>query len=254
MTREFWIRHCKRSCDVVRGSRFGDTRDEMCELGTGPTAGRCEARSHRMPTIEDKMDYSIFSSGVFVGRIWNPLVKGPCVVTVRDGHVIDITSRKVPTVRDLLELENPTLFVRSSSGRAIGAISDILSSKSNRSLEEAHLLAPCDLQAIKACGVTFARSMIERVIEERAAGNPDRAAAIRKKVAAAIGESLHNLKAGSDEAAKVREVLIKEGGLVSVPRSRNRPRRRGFHKVSGDVIGGAWGKRWSAPHFELVES
>jgi len=157
------------------------------------------------------MDYSVFSSGVFVGRIWNPLVKGPSVVTVRDGHVIDITSKEVPTVRDLLELEDPTAFVGSASGRTIGAIADILGSKGNRSLNEVHMLAPCDLQAIKACGVTFARSMIERVIEERAAGNPDLAASIRKKVAAVIGYSLQNLKAGSDQAAKVKEVLTKEG-------------------------------------------
>jgi fumarylacetoacetate (FAA) hydrolase family protein len=59
-----------------------------------------------------------------------------------------------------------------------------------------------DLQAIKACGVTFAQSMIERVIEEKAAGSPERAAAIRERVSTLIGGSLNNLKAGSPEAAK----------------------------------------------------
>jgi len=74
-----------------------------------------------------------------------------------------------------------------------------------------HLLAPNDLQSIKACGVTFARSMVERVIEERAAGNPDLALKIRERVGAIIGDSLRNLKAGSEEAARVKAALIEEG-------------------------------------------
>ncbi|MGO8655014.1 fumarylacetoacetate hydrolase, partial [Rhizobium ruizarguesonis] len=74
-----------------------------------------------------------------------------------------------------------------------------------------YLLAPVDLQAVKACGVTFAQSMIERVIEEKAAGNPERAASIRERVSTLIGGSLTNLKAGSPEAAKVKQALIDEG-------------------------------------------
>jgi fumarylacetoacetate (FAA) hydrolase family protein len=73
------------------------------------------------------------------------------------------------------------------------------------------LLAPCDLQAVKACGVTFARSMIERVIEERAAGDPSRAREIRTRVASIIGDSLRDLVPGSEEAAKVKSALIEEG-------------------------------------------
>ena len=73
------------------------------------------------------------------------------------------------------------------------------------------MLAPCDLQAVKACGVTFARSMLERVIEERAAGNPDMARSIRERVTAVIGDSLRDLRAGSEEAAKVKEALIEVG-------------------------------------------
>ncbi len=205
------------------------------------------------------MDYSVFSSGVFVGRIWNPLVKGPSVVTVRDGHVIDITSKEVPTVRDLLELEDPTAFVGSASGRTIGAIADILGSKGNRSLNEVHMLAPCDLQAIKACGVTFARSMIERVIEERAAGNPDLAASIRKKVAAVIGYSLQNLKAGSDQAAKVKEVLTKEGVWSQYLEVGIGPDAEVFTKSQvmssvgpGDNVGLHPISKWSNPEPEIV--
>ena len=74
-----------------------------------------------------------------------------------------------------------------------------------------HLLAPCDLQAVKACGVTFARSMIERVIEEKAAGNPALAETMRARVTGIIGDSLRDLKAGSPEAAKVKAALIEVG-------------------------------------------
>ena len=74
-----------------------------------------------------------------------------------------------------------------------------------------HFLAPCDLQAVKACGVTFASSMVERVIEEKAAGDPKKAQAIRARVGDIIGGSLRNIKAGSDEAARVKAALIAEG-------------------------------------------
>jgi fumarylacetoacetate (FAA) hydrolase family protein len=75
----------------------------------------------------------------------------------------------------------------------------------------AHFLAPCDLQPVKACGVTFARSMVERVIEERAAGDPARAEQVRARIGAAIGDSLRNIRPGSDEAARAKAALVAEG-------------------------------------------
>jgi fumarylacetoacetate (FAA) hydrolase family protein len=78
-------------------------------------------------------------------------------------------------------------------------------------MDQIHFLAPCDLQSIKACGVTFASSMVERVIEERAAGDPQLAQSIRDKIGAAIGDSLSNIKAGSEEAAQLKDALIAEG-------------------------------------------
>lgn len=151
----------------------------------------------------------IFSSGTFVGRVWRPDLGGPAVVTVRDGTLYDITSKEAPTVRDLLERDDPVGFIRAQKGEAIGNLDALLAATAD--LSAIHLLAPIDLQAIKACGVTFARSMLERVIEERAAGNPDLAESIRGKVTALIGDSLRNLKAGSAEAAKVKAALIEEG-------------------------------------------
>ena len=134
-------------------------------------------------------------NGVFVGRVWRPGI-GPCLVTLRDGALYDITSRSVPTMRDLIELDDPVAHVAGAPGEAVG---------------EHILLAPADLQAIKASGVTFAASMVERVIEEQAAGDPDAAEAIRARIGAAIGASLRGIKPGSPEAARVKEALLAEG-------------------------------------------
>ena len=143
---------------------------------------------------------------LLAGRAWRPGL-GPALVTVRDGALVDVTSREAPTMRDLLEMDDPAGWLRAAPGEAIGAPED-LSAPDGEAL---HLLAPSDLQAVKACGVTFAGSMIERVIEEQAAGDPSRAEAIREKVGAVIGDSLRGLRPGSDEAAEVKRVLQREG-------------------------------------------
>ena len=133
--------------------------------------------------------------GIFVGRVWRPGI-GPCLVTLRDGALFDITSRTVPTMRDLIELDDPVAHVRATPGTPVA---------------EHRLLAPCDLQAVKASGVTFAASMVERVIEEKAAGDAGAAEAIRTRIGAAIGASLRGIKPGSAEAARVKDLLIAEG-------------------------------------------
>jgi fumarylacetoacetate (FAA) hydrolase family protein len=147
--------------------------------------------------------------GVFVGRTWRNAAQGPSLVVVRHGTVFDITSRDAPTMRDLLEMDDPVRYVHDADGEPICGADELLAAK--RDGDSQYLLAPIDLQAIKACGVTFARSMVERVIEERAAGNPELAFKIREKVSAIIGDSLRNLKAGSPEAARVKAALIEEG-------------------------------------------
>lgn len=147
-------------------------------------------------------------SGTFVGRVWREDVQGPSIVAIRDGQVLDITSTVVPTMRDLLEMGDPAAYVAQSMGEPIADISNLLSDGSDGRV---HLLAPIDLQAVKACGVTFARSMVERVIEERAAGNPELASRIRGRIASVIGESLRDLKAGSAAAEQVKTALIDEG-------------------------------------------
>ena len=145
-----------------------------------------------------------------LGRVWNAAEQGPSVVTVRDGQVIDITTRDAPLVRDICAMDDPTGYVRAADGPVLGSVEDVLAAPVG-DLARTHLLAPCDLQAVKACGVTFASSMVERVIEEQAAGDPLKAKAIRDRVGAVIGDSLSNIKAGSDEAARVKDALIAEG-------------------------------------------
>lgn len=151
--------------------------------------------------------------GLYLGRIWHPDCAGPCVVTVRDGDVVDITSKVAPTTRDVLELDDPAAYVRDCPGKVVTHLSDLQTATAGDATQ-AHLLAPCDLQAVKACGVTFARSMVERVIEEKAAGDPALAQVIRGKVAQAIGDNLRDLQAGSPEAVKVKAAL-QDAGLWS---------------------------------------
>lgn len=148
---------------------------------------------------------------LLAGRVWRPGI-GPCVVAIRDTEVIDITSSAIATMRDLWETADPAATLRAASGETIGTLDDLAAGSAEAAGEDAlHLLAPVDLQAIKACGVTFADSMVERVIEEQAAGDPDRANAIRARVGGIIGKSLSGLTPGSAEAERVRDVLKAEG-------------------------------------------
>lgn len=148
--------------------------------------------------------------GLFLGRVWNSDAAGPSVVTLRNGRVIDITSREAPLVRDICEMDDPVAYVRTVEGTDLGSLVSVMANEPG-TLSGTHFLAPCDLQSIKACGVTFASSMVERVIEERAAGDPALAEEIRSRVGAVIGDSLRNIEAGSEQAAKVKDALIEEG-------------------------------------------
>jgi fumarylacetoacetate (FAA) hydrolase family protein len=149
-------------------------------------------------------------SGLWLGRVWLPEIGGPGVVTLRDGQLIDITTKGAATVSEICELADPTGFVRNASGRVVGSL-DQIATASVGDTTAIHFLAPCDLQAIKACGVTFARSMVERVIEEKAGGDPARAEDIRNRIGTVIGDSLRNIRPGSDEAGQVKQALIAEG-------------------------------------------
>ncbi|EPX78691.1 fumarylacetoacetate hydrolase family protein [Salipiger mucosus] len=149
--------------------------------------------------------------GIFVGRVWRPGL-GPALVTLRGETLLDITDPAHPTMRDLLELDDPASTVRSATGEEIGTLADLVAGSTEGAPEDSlRLLPPCDLQAVKASGVTFAASMVERVIEEQAAGDPDAAEAIRARVKSVIGDSLSGIEPGSDKAMEVKRVLQAEG-------------------------------------------
>lgn len=148
--------------------------------------------------------------GMWLGRVWLPEAGGPAVVTLRGGVVFDITAKGAATTSQIVEMDDPVTFLRDAPGRQIGSLEAIAKARAG-DLSVVHFLAPCDLQAIKACGVTFARSMVERVIEEKAAGDPARAQAIRARIGDTIGDSLRNIRAGSPEAERVKQALIAEG-------------------------------------------
>ncbi len=150
------------------------------------------------------------SSGTFVGRVWRPGI-GPAVVALRAGRLFDITTKAAPTLAVLFEQEDVPGFVAGIAGEDIGPLAEIAAASVEPAGEALQLLAPADLQALKACGVTFARSMVERVIEERAAGDPARAEEIRARVAGVIGASLRDLVPGSAQAAEVKRLLQAEG-------------------------------------------
>jgi fumarylacetoacetate (FAA) hydrolase family protein len=199
--------------------------------------------------------------GCFVGRAWRSDVGGPSLVVVRKGRVIDITCRALPTMRDLLEQDDPAALVKAAAGQEIGTLTDIAlgSVEPKHGAGGVHLLAPCDLQAVKACGVTFARSMIERVIEEKAEGNPALAQKVRERVSAIIGDSLRNLKPGSPEAARVRAALIDEGAWSQYLEVGIGPDAEVFSKAQA-LSSVGWGasiglhpvSKWNNPEPEVV--
>jgi fumarylacetoacetate (FAA) hydrolase family protein len=150
-------------------------------------------------------------NGTYAGRIWRPGL-GPALVHLTGDQVIDKTTRAVPTMAHLLDLPDPVAHLASVPGEVVCTLSDLMAaSHEGAGPDDLRLLAPCDLQAVKAAGVTFAGSMVERVIEERAGGDPARAEAIRARVAGIIGDSLRDLVPGSDKAAEVKRLLIAEG-------------------------------------------
>ncbi|GIG90577.1 fumarylacetoacetate hydrolase family protein [Plantactinospora endophytica] len=149
---------------------------------------------------------------VLIGRIWDPLLGGPSPVVVRGGEVFDV-STDFPTVRDICELPEPAAVVAGLAGRWVGTLAEVLANTGVASRDPGRpwLLAPVDLQAVKAAGVTFAVSMIERVIEERARGDLGLAADIRQRTLAGVGGDLQDLSPGSAEAARLKSLLVAEG-------------------------------------------
>ncbi len=154
-----------------------------------------------------------YSDGVLIGRARVPGQTHPALVTVRDGVVVDITAKGMATLRDVAESGRAAEHVRSAPGRDIGDVAAIMANSEAARTDPAQpsLLSPIDLQAIKASGVTFVVSLLERVIEEQARGDKGRADSLRGEILELIGTDLSELVPGSDTAMKVKAALIERG-------------------------------------------
>ncbi len=152
------------------------------------------------------------TAGALAGRVWRPEAKGPSVVAIRAEGVFDL-SKTFPTMRDLCETADPAAALKAAAGERIGDLAAILANtpEDARDMGKPFLLAPVDLQSVKAAGVTFAVSMLERVIEERARGDMSAAAVIREEILAKVGDDLSKLKPGGPEAMRLKELLVSQG-------------------------------------------
>jgi fumarylacetoacetate (FAA) hydrolase family protein len=153
------------------------------------------------------------ADALLVGRAWVPAVGGPCVIGVRGDSAVDLTA-EWPTVSQMLNTASP-VDIRAviQTAPELARLEDLVANSVEGSRDAARpwLIAPNDLQAVKASGVTFVASLLERVIEERARGNPALADGVRREIQAIIGPDLRGVKPGSPEAARIKEVLVGQG-------------------------------------------
>ena len=198
-------------------------------------------------------------AGALAGRALRPRL-GPSVIAIRADGVFDITAVH-PTMRDLAESPDPAAALRAAPGERFASLGELLANTPPDARDPAKpwLQAPVDLQAVKAAGVTFVASMLERVIEERARGNPDSAARIRAQTLRLIGDDLRALKPGSQAAAKVKAALIAEGAWSQYLEVGIGPDAEIFTKAQplsavgcGSDAGVHEGSRWSNPEPEAV--
>jgi fumarylacetoacetate (FAA) hydrolase family protein len=199
------------------------------------------------------------ASATLVGRVWLNDV-GPVLVCIKPDGVYDLSSAAV-TMSDLLELDDPAAAVRQHAGTRLGDTEAILknSSQDARKPTLPWFLAPCDLQAIKASGVTFISSMLERVIEEQARGDASRADSVRQAVVAVIGDNLSSIKPGSSASAKLKEALLAQGAWSQYLEVGIGPDAEIFTKAQpmsavgvGAEVGIHPGSHWNNPEPEIV--
>ncbi len=205
-------------------------------------------------------------SGRLVGRIALPAaacprgIGGPTPVLVRDGVVVDL-STVAPTVADLLEIDDLVRVIDAADLRVVAPLADVVAAShhTRRDPREAYLLAPFDLQVVRACGVTFATSLIERVIEEGARGDAAEARRIRERLAAAIGSDLAAIEPGSARAAALKAELIAAGRWSQYLEVGIGPDPEIFTKApvlasvgTGQQVGVRGDSEWNNPEPEIV--
>ena len=195
------------------------------ESARSPPAARLynRCKSHVVPanavlTLRNRLTIALClpedgDRALLVGRVWLPDAAGPALVRVAPDGVYDL-SRVAATASALFELGDPVGAIRAASSLPrIGALADLLANSAAGEFDERmpSFVAPCDLQAIKAAGVTFVASTLERVIEEQARGDPAKAETVRRSLVALIGDNLSNVRPGSKEALRVKEALVAQG-------------------------------------------
>ncbi|MBH3428063.1 fumarylacetoacetate hydrolase family protein [Pseudomonas alkylphenolica] len=199
-------------------------------------------------------------AGTLIGRAWIPgTVAGPSPIVLRTDGVFDLSAR-FATLSELLEQEAPLQALRSTPGTFVCSVESLLANTgAHADPARPHLLAPLDLQVIKAAGVTFAASMIERVIEEQAGGDAAKAEAVRATVQAVIGNNLRNITPGSDKAMALKALLIEQGMWSQYLEVGIGPDAEVFTKApvlsavgSGSLIGVHPESQWNNPEPEVV--
>ncbi len=200
------------------------------------------------------------AQATLIGRAFVPEHQGPSVVAIRGDGVFDV-SMSFPTVRDLFELEEPDRAVASVSGKRLGSVEQLLRNtpRKVRDVQQPWLLAPIDLQAVKAAGVTFAASLLERFIEEQARGEPSRAADIRRDLNKQLGIDITAIRPGSAEAEQAKAVLTKRGQWSQYLEVGLGPDAEIFTKAQplssvgiGAQVGILSSSKWSNPEPEVV--
>ncbi len=204
------------------------------------------------------------AEGVFVGRIWVPEQKGPSPVAIIAGDIYDF-SKLTATSSQLLNQAHPLDFIlkfyRSKWVDCLGPLEDVMMNchPDLRNLARPLLLSPCDLQAIRACGVTFVSSMLERVIDEFARGRSSKAGDLRGSIMEEVGETLSTIRPGSLSSERLKDSLIKRGLWSQYLEVGIGPFAEVFNKAqpmasvgTGSEIGIRSDSRWNNPEPELV--
>lgn len=173
----------------------------------GRGGGRGSAAASLVGTLPEDADRA-----VLVGRVWDPRAGGPSPVVVRDGVVHDL-SAVVATVSELADAPDPVALVTEAPPRPLGTVEDVVANARPDTRDPARpwILSPVDLQAVKAAGVTFAASLMERVIEERAGGDAAAASAVREEITRLLGAEVRDVVPGSPAALRLRDAMLAAG-------------------------------------------
>jgi fumarylacetoacetate (FAA) hydrolase family protein len=200
---------------------------------------------------------------LLIGRMWQPHT-GPVLVAVTPHKVMDLSSLAL-TCSELLEqaqvAHRVRQCIRSGQAKEIADTPAVWANSDETRRDPAlpWFMAPCDLQAVKAAGVTFVASMLERVIEEQARGDASRAESVRQAVVAVIGDNLRSVVPGSPESARLKEVLLAQGMWSQYLEVGIGPDAEIFTKAqpmsavgSGALVGIHPASQWNNPEPEIV--